>query len=385
MTAGATAPNDGAEPGPIHDALVIGGGAAGVGVAVALKDAGIENLAVLERFTVGASFALWPAETRFLTPSFPSNSIGMLDPNSIVIGSSPAHVLGIEHPTGEEYEVYLRAVAQFFDLPIRERVHVVDVVKQGDLFHLETNQGPMRAKHVVCATGEFQFPQTRGFAGSKLCSHIASIPSYANLEGDEFVVIGGYESGIDAAYHLALAGKRVRVLDKGCPWDGEAAGRSDALSTYSLQRMGESHFADRVELIAHTAVERVERTEDAFEVTTHDGTRIRTAAPPVLATGFATGNPRLAHLFEQRDDGFPLLTGQDESTLVPGVFLCGPSVRHGDYAFCFIHRFRKRFAVVAKTIATSLGLPAEGLETYRFWGMFLDDLSRIGQPRTNWS
>ena len=32
---------------------------------------------------------------------------------------------------------------------------------------------------------------------------------YADLEGDNFLIIGGYESGIDAAYHLANNGKKV--------------------------------------------------------------------------------------------------------------------------------------------------------------------------------
>ena len=69
-----------------YDVVIVGGGAAGVGVAIALRHAGIENFVLLERHTVGASFASWPAETRFITPSFPSNSVGMLDLNSIGIG-----------------------------------------------------------------------------------------------------------------------------------------------------------------------------------------------------------------------------------------------------------------------------------------------------------
>ncbi|MEL7337575.1 MAG: NAD(P)-binding domain-containing protein, partial [Planctomycetota bacterium] len=101
-----------------YDVIVIGAGAAGVGVTVALKHAGIENFAVLDRHGVGASFASWPAETRFITPSFPTNSIGMLDLNSIAIGVSPAYSLEVEHPTGQEYAAHLRAVAEFFQLPV---------------------------------------------------------------------------------------------------------------------------------------------------------------------------------------------------------------------------------------------------------------------------
>ena len=97
-----------------YDVVVVGGGAAGVGVAIALKHAGIKNFVVLERHTVGASFASWPAETRFITPSFPSNSIGMLDLNSIAIGVSPAYSLEVEHPTGEEYASHLQGGRESF-------------------------------------------------------------------------------------------------------------------------------------------------------------------------------------------------------------------------------------------------------------------------------
>ena len=77
-----------------YDVVVVGGGAAGVGVAIALRHAGIENFIIVERHALGASFAAWPAETRFITPSFPTNSIGMLDLNSIAIGVSPGVQLG---------------------------------------------------------------------------------------------------------------------------------------------------------------------------------------------------------------------------------------------------------------------------------------------------
>ena len=77
----------------VFDVIVVGAGAAGIGVSVTLRHAGIEDFLVIDRHTVGASFSRWPAETRFITPSFPSNSIGMLDLNSVAIGLSPAHSL----------------------------------------------------------------------------------------------------------------------------------------------------------------------------------------------------------------------------------------------------------------------------------------------------
>jgi len=48
---------NGLEP---YNTIIVGAGTAGIGVTIALQHAGVE-------------------ETRFITPSFPSNSIGMLD------------------------------------------------------------------------------------------------------------------------------------------------------------------------------------------------------------------------------------------------------------------------------------------------------------------
>ena len=362
----------------VHDVVVVGAGAAGVGVAVALKHAGIENFVVADRRTVGASFASWPAETRFITPSFPTNSIGMLDLNSIAIGTSPAFSLGVEHPTGEEYATYLRAVAGFFELPVRQNTDVKQIARVGDGFRIDTADETLQAKHVIWAAGEFQYPRLSGFFGSQLCHHTATIASYEELDGDDFIVVGGYESGVDVAYHLAYRDKRVRLFDKGCPWEDESSDPSVALSPFTLERMREDQFVEQVELFPHTPIKSVTRGDAMYEVTARDGHRFLTRVPPLLAGGFERSHKLVADLFERHDDGCPLLSEHDESTIVPGVFLCGPTVRHDNHVFCFIFKYRQRFAVVAKAIATSLGLPAEELEEYREWGMYLDDLSCCG-------
>ncbi|MEL6712478.1 MAG: NAD(P)/FAD-dependent oxidoreductase [Planctomycetota bacterium] len=363
----------------IYDVIVVGGGAAGVGIGVALQHADVENFLVLDRHMVGASFAMWPAETRFISPSFATNAIGMLDLNSVAIGVSPAYSLGVEHPTGEEFAKHLVSVADYFELPVREDTEVLEITRTDDHFVVRTNEGRLLAKHVVWAAGEFQYPVEGVIDGSEHCRHTATVERYGDLDGDEFLVIGGYESGIDAAYHLALQGKRVTVLDSECPWDDESSDPSIALSTYSLERMRDPLFKKHVELFANTPVAAVAAEGDAFAVTSEEGRRFETGRPPLLAAGFAGSHRLVDDLFEQRSDGFPLLNKDDESTITPGLFLCGPSVRHGNNVFCFIYKFRQRFAVVAKKIATSLGLEAEYLESYRDWGMYLDDLSICGE------
>ena len=363
----------------IFDVVVVGAGAAGVGVAVTLDHAGIENIVVLERDTVASSFASWPAETRFITPSYATNSIGMLDLNSIAMGTSPAYSLAVEHPTGQDFAKYVRAVAHFFEVPVRENINVHRISQAGDGFRIDTSSDTIHAKHVIWAAGEFQYPLLDSFAGSHLCRHTATIPSYQHLDGDDFIIIGGYESGIDAAYHLAYRDKRVRVFDLDCPWESESSDPSVALSPFTYERMHERPFRDQVELIPNTTIEYVSCKDGVYEVMDQDGKRYYSSVPPLLAGGFAGSHGLIADLFEQREDGSLLLSEDDESTIVPGIFLCGPAVRHNNHVFCFIFKFRQRFAVVAKAIANSLGLPAEDLEEYRKWGMYLDDLSCCGE------
>ncbi|CAL1124903.1 unnamed protein product [Cladocopium goreaui] len=347
-----------------YDVLVVGGGAAGVGVSIALKHAGIENFRLLDRSTIGASFASWPAETCFITPSFPTNSIGMLDLNSIAIGVSPAFSLGVEHPTGEEYAAHLRGVAEFFELPIFEHTDVKRVTKVGEDFRVDTTEETLRAKHVIWAAGEFQYPRLNGFVGSELCRHTATIPSYEELEGDDFVIVGGYESGVDAAYHLAYRDKRVRLFDKGCPWDDESSDPSVALSTYSRERMQADWFVDQVELFPETPIASVAREGAKYEITTQDGRRFQTSVSPLLAGGFEGSHKLVADLFERREDGYPLLSEHDESTIVRGVFLCGPAVRHENHVFCFIYKYRQRLRLLMPPVRGSC-MKKLDLERYR--------------------
>lgn len=362
-----------------YDVIIVGGGAAGVGVAVALKHAGVENVVILERHMIGASFAAWPDETRFITPSFPTNSIGVLDLNSVALGTSPAFILGVEHPTGQEYALHLNAVAQHYGLTVREEVDVLTVNKEDGLFEVKTSKGDLTAKQVVWAAGEFQYPKLNGFAGSKFCTHTATVDSYQGLEGNDFLIIGGYESGVDAAYHLALRDKQVRVFDHGAPWESQSSDPSCALSTYSQERMRDPRFQKNVQLFSNSGITEVKHDAGAYQITTTKGEEFSSPVPPLFAGGFVGSHHLVSHLFEPREDGFPTLNEKDESTLTPGIYLCGPGVRQEAHIFCFIYKYRQRFAVVAKAVASALNLPAEQLESYRDWGMYLDDLSCCGE------
>jgi cation diffusion facilitator CzcD-associated flavoprotein CzcO len=374
-------------PEPIFEAdvIVVGVGAAGVGVCIALRDAGIADVLVVDRHGVGASFERWPRETRFLTPSFATNAIGMLDINSVAIDTSPAYTLQTEHPPGKDYALYLKSVARHFELPVRDGTDVTNVTRDADGFVLHTDKGQARARFVVWAGGEFQYPRTDSFPGAELCQHTATLSSFSSLTGEDALIIGGYESGMDAAIHLAHMGKKATVLDRD-DTSAPEAGSSDpsvSLSTYTLERLRNPSISARLERVGGIDVIGVRHQDGEYKVHSREGREFRSRTPPILATGFRGSVSLVADLFEKRDDGYPLLTDQDESTITPGLFLCGPSVRHKQHVFCFIYKFRQRFGVVATTIAERLGVPPDELnafvDTYRQWGMYLDDLSCCGE------
>ncbi len=214
-----------AKNGGMLDVIIVGAGAAGVGCGVVLKHLGFEQYTILERHSVGASFARWPKEMRFITPSFTSNAFGLMDLNANIVGSSPAFGARREHFDGPEYVDYLTAMADLFELPVELKVEVTRVqpLLHNAGFAVHTTQGIYHSRFVIWAAGEFQYPRLTPFPGAELCLHNSHVRSWADLSGDDFLVVGGAESGIDAAVTLSNLGKEVTVLDSQSTWENESS------------------------------------------------------------------------------------------------------------------------------------------------------------------
>ncbi|WP_049920285.1 NAD(P)/FAD-dependent oxidoreductase [Halobiforma nitratireducens] len=418
------------------EVAIVGAGPAGIGTAVALEKLDLEY-AVLERDCIGASFRQWPDEMRLLTPSFPANAFGVRDLNAVTPDTSPALALDREHPTGDQYADYLEAVADFHDLPIETGVDVERVVHDDDgPFTLETDREPIDAQYVVWAAGQYQYPANGSMPGADRAVHVAEIDSWSTYVdslsvpssessgseatddpgepptrtaadgagaetrssqepiGDDAIVVGGAESGIDAALELAERGVSVTVLDEEGPWQFRSPDPSEVLSPRTTERL-EAALTDGapIDLVDGIRVQRIEsvtdtttdgsadptdsylpgRETEGYAVITTSGDRISSRSPPILATGFDTSLSLVADLFAF-ENGLPELTERDESTATPGLFLVGPEVAHNGQKFCFIYKFRRRFAIVAETIGERLAVDTDPLAEYREKEMYLEDL-----------
>ena len=303
-----------------------------------------DRVVLIERGNeVGESFKNWPKEMRFVSPSFNSQGwTNSFDLNSIAYGTSTAFTVCSEHPTGKQYADYLRHVANANNLFIRKATEVTSIRPLEEGFevdiapsfgipngHIATYK-TLRCRYVVWCGGEFQYPggefqHSTDFEGS-VAKNMFQWGRYEKVE-----------EGVDAS-------------DEGVKATSTSSGGGG--TTAVVHRM------------------------------TYLKARKKRTPPPLTDDLTIAKKSRLEKhdddakgMKPSRCDGIsPLLNDVDESTKTPGLYLCGPSVRHKDLSFCFVYKFRQRFGVVADSIARGLGYyTKDSVAECRVMNMFLDD------------
>ncbi|MEM6629115.1 MAG: NAD(P)/FAD-dependent oxidoreductase [Bacteroidota bacterium] len=361
--------------GEFYDVVIVGAGPAGIGVGILLQKLEI-NYIILEKTGIGASFRKWPKETRFISPSFTGNFFKMPDLNAISPDTSPAFDLLTEHPTGIDFAHYLEKVSKHFQLAIDTNVEVKSIEDKGGSFILNTSKGTYGSMFVIWAAGEYQYPRKNSFKGEHLCAHYSEIKSFSDVLGKESVVIGAYESGFDATVNLVKLGKKVTLIDDFQYLEWVKSDSSYSLSPFTRDRIKE--VVDDIDYHMETRVERVEFMNAKFLITTDDGRTFTSDDEPINCTGFDTSLILVEELFEFKED-YPLLNDFDESKKTENLFLVGPQVKHGTALFCFIYKYRQRFAIVAEEIAKRNGIPHDKLDKvlkdYKNNNFYLKDLS----------
>lgn len=360
------------------EVVIIGAGAAGIGVGCALKKIGVSDFVLLERGVVGESFFNWPKETRLITPSFTTNGFGFPDINAVVPDTSPAYTFNKEHLSGQEYGDYLQMVAEHYELPIEECCEVMQVEKSTTGYVLQTTIGEITTNYLVVATGEFQYPNKLNIEGAEHAVHYGEIDTFAIKSNSPFLVIGGNESGVDASVNLLHAGNEVLLYTTNFGRNEKAPDPSIALAPITKTRLKDAIDSGLPITIQENKTLKAIRFDGRlYTVIFIDGEQVVLENAPILATGFLNcvhhikGEP----LFAYNEDGIPMVNADDESTVANNVFLIGPSLRQGNVIFCYIYKFRQRFAVVAETIAKRLGISIDetSLDWYKRNQMYLSN------------
>ena len=186
------------------NAVIVGGGQAGLAISYYLKQEGREHL-VLERASAVANAwrnERWDSFT-LVTPNF---QVRM--PGAEYQGDDPYGFM-----SKADVMKYFDDYVKRFDLPVDYGVEVFSVEKLGNRYLVRTSKDDYEGDHVVIATGLYQSPRIPHFS-AHIPSNILQIHSsrYRNpglLPGGAVLVIGTGQSGAQIAQELYQSGRKV--------------------------------------------------------------------------------------------------------------------------------------------------------------------------------
>lgn len=186
------------------DTLVVGGGQAGIAVSEHLGKAGIPHL-VLEKNRTAEAWRTGRWDTLVANgpawhDRFPSLDCESVDPDEFV--------------SKDRFAQYLVDYAAMNKSPIREGAEVLEAHRlpgQGG-FLVDTNEGQIKARRIVAATGAFQHPVVPPIvpeteAVTQLHSFHYKSPNQSPEGG--VLVVGAGSSGAQIADELNRAGRKV--------------------------------------------------------------------------------------------------------------------------------------------------------------------------------
>lgn len=180
----------------MYDVLVIGAGQAGLAEGYYLKQTGLEFLIIDGASSIGDSWRKRYDSLTLFTPRMYDGLPGMPlegDKNSF--------------PSKDEISDYLETYAKHMDLPVRLECMALRLWKEGEIFHLETTQGILKASNILVATGPFQIKNVPMFSKSLsenvLQLHSSEYKNPSQLVPGTTVVVGGGNSGAQITVELA--------------------------------------------------------------------------------------------------------------------------------------------------------------------------------------
>lgn len=346
-----------------HEAIVAGGGPAGLAAAAALKKRGVEVLVLERTEAVGARWRGRYEGLRLNTMRQLSRLPGLRMPRSYG-----------RYPRREDFVAYLERYVDHHGLAVRHEIQLERVDKDEDgSWRLDISAGALLARYVVIATGYDAVPNMPEWPGRHEYSgdliHAAEFGGAEPYRDREVLIIGAGNTGVDIAGLLVDAGARVTVAMRtppnifprdwlgiplqptAIPTDHQPALIGDKigallqrliygdLSRYGLPRAPEGFqtkfrtalvgpavddgFVDALKTGKAKIVAPVERF-DGSEVVLTDGTR-RSPDVVISATGYRRGlEPIVGHLGVLRPDGLPThYGGAPEHPAAPRLYFAG--------------------------------------------------------------
>ena len=181
----------------IHDAIIVGGGQAGLASAYCLKQRGIGHLVLNAGAAPHGSWPRYYDSLTLFSPAEYSSLPGMAFPGG------PKR-----YPRRDEVTAYLEAYAAAFDIGVTSGINIVDITKAGGHFRVCDAQGnEYQARSIVAASGSFNSPNIPDIPGRARYQgnviHSVDYRDPGRYKGKRVVVVGAANSAVQIAVELA--------------------------------------------------------------------------------------------------------------------------------------------------------------------------------------
>lgn len=181
------------------DVMVIGAGPIGLTCGIEAVKKNISHL-IIEKGCLVNSLFHYPTNMTFFSTS-----------DRLEIGGIPFVSHG-DKPTRREALEYYRRVTDSWKLNIHTYETVIDAVKKGESFIIQTNKDKYLAKRVIIAIGFYDYPNKLNIPGEnllKVMHYFTEAHPYAYLN---IAVIGGGNSAVDVALETFRRKSKVTMV-----------------------------------------------------------------------------------------------------------------------------------------------------------------------------
>lgn len=317
----------------IFPVIIVGGGPCGIAAGAELKKRGIKSL-IIEKGSVTESIRRYPLRMTFFSTA-----------ENIEIGGIPFATSNVKANRNEALQYY-RKVAAYFQLHFRLNTEVIAVRKQGDIFNVQTTSGSFTSEKVIVATGYFDIARMLNIKGEDLphVSHYYDEPYRHSFQ--KVVIVGGGNSGIEAALELYRHDVEVTMVMRG-------KNLKPTAKYWLVPDITNRIKEGKIKVIYSATANEIRNGQ--IDIETPDGLQTLDADYVYLLVGYLPDEKLLRN--SELDPTSELLVKHDVHTYeteVEGLYLCGTVLAGVNTEKVFIENGRDHAIAIAKDIVGKL-------------------------------
>jgi thioredoxin reductase/ferredoxin len=171
-----------------YDLMIVGAGPAGMAAALSAI-AGKTKYILIEQNSFGGTIYNFPRQKVVMSYSLDLPIVGQMKFASNKVSK-------------EELLAYWQEVKKKTGMKVTEGVRFDGLEKKGDIFHVKTTQGEIKARKVIMCLGVRGSPRKLGVPGEEKAKVTYNLIDPEQYQGKTILVVGGGNAGVEAAQML---------------------------------------------------------------------------------------------------------------------------------------------------------------------------------------